>query len=91
MLNYSKEEKMFRRDTKRYKLVNDGKVVYYGISDDPERRREEHKDEGKQFDRMDLIKPPVTRRSAERWEEERLEAFRRTHRGRNPRYNETKK
>ena len=43
---------MAKRDTLRYKLVHDGRVVYYGITDDPERRREEHKEDGKEFDTM---------------------------------------
>ncbi len=80
---------MAKRDTLRYKLVHDGRVVYYGITDDPERRREEHKEDGKEFDTMNVTRPAVTEKSAEQWEEERLEAYRRSHHGRNPRYNET--
>lgn len=82
---------MRKRNTYRYKLNQGGKVVQYGITDDPERRKQEHKDDGKQFNQMKIVGPIVTRDSAERWEEERLESYRRTHRGRNPRYNKTDK
>ena len=92
MLNFSKEEKMpKKRDTYRYSLKDDGKIVYYGITNDPERRRDEHNDEGKRFESMNVTSPVVTRDSAEQWEEERLEAYTRSHHGRTPRYNETKK
>ena len=60
------EEKMAKRDTYRYKLTRQGKARYYGITDDPERRREEHENEGKQFDSMNIIRPVVTRDSAEK-------------------------
>ncbi len=82
---------MAKRDTFRYKLVDDGKIVQYGITDDPPRRREEHKGDRKRFDSMTIVGPAVTEKSAEQWEEERLEAFRRSHNGRNPRYNKTDK
>ncbi len=82
---------MAKRDTFRYKLVDKGKIVQYGITDDPERRREEHKGDGKQFDSMRIVRPAVTEKSAEKWEEERLEDYRGNHQGRNPRYNKTDK
>jgi predicted GIY-YIG superfamily endonuclease len=82
---------MAKRDTFRYKLLDDGRVVYYGITDDPERRREEHKEDGKDFDSMNITRPVVTEKSAEKWEEERLEDYRKRHSGRNPRYNKTDK
>ncbi len=35
------------RNHSRYELRDKGKIVYVGITRDPERREEEHKDEGK--------------------------------------------
>ena len=75
------------RDHYRYLLYHQGAIVYIGITNDPERREQEHRDEGKRFTSMSVLRPAVTRASAERWEEERLEAYRRNHRGKNPRYN----
>lgn len=82
---------MSKRDTNRYKLTQDGKVLQYGVTDNPERRKQEHKEDGKQFSRMEVVGPKVTRETAERWEEERLASYRKSHRGRNPRYNKTDK
>ncbi len=74
------------RDTYKYELRDGNRVVYIGITNDPD-RREEHRAEGKRFSRMWLIGNRTTRAAAERWEEERLASYRRSHRGKNPRYN----
>ncbi len=79
------------RNYHRYELRDHGKIVYFGITDDPERREEEHKDEGKRFTTMNVVGPAVIKNSAEKWEEDRLEGYRENHGGRNPRYNETDK
>ena len=79
------------RNHSRYELRDKGKIVYVGITNDPERRKEEHKDEGKRFGSMNVVGPKVTHGGAEDWEESRLEQYRRSHGGKNPRYNETKK
>jgi len=79
------------RNHSRYELRDKGKIVYVGITRDPERREEEHKDEGKRFGSMNVVGPKVTHAGAEEWEEERLEQYRRSHGGKNPRYNETDK
>ena len=42
-------------DTYVYKLLRDGEVVYIGITNDLERRKEEHR-EDKVFDDMQIIK-----------------------------------
>ncbi len=39
----------------------------------------------------EVIKPPVTQSSEEKWEEKRLDTYRSNHRGKNPRYNKAKK
>ena len=80
-----------RRNTHRYTLRDRGKVVYFGITNDLELREAQHRDEGKRFTTIRPEGPRVKRETAEKWEEDRLARFRSTHRGRNPRYNETDK
>ena len=58
------------RDTYRYTLRNDGKILYHGITNDPERRAAEHKRDGKPGE-MHIEGPRVTRDSALKWERER--------------------
>ncbi len=79
------------RNYYRYRLVDGHKVVQYGITNDPERREEEHHDEGKRFSRLNTVGPAVTKDTAEEWEEEMLATYRSNHGGRNPRYNKTDK
>lgn len=80
---------MSARNNYRYELRDGHKLVYVGITDDPERREQEHREERQRFGSMNVVGPSVTRQSAEQWEEERLEQYRGTHGGKNPRYNET--
>ena len=80
-----------KRNTHRYELKQGRQVVYRGITDDLERREQEHRDEGKRFTHLHPVGPAVTRDGAEKWEEQALESFRKSHSGRNPRYNETDK
>lgn len=79
-----------KRDYSRYELKNGNNVLYVGITDNPERREVEHK-EDKNFSHMNIIGPKVTKDSAEEWEEKRLEQYRENHGGKNPKYNETDK
>ncbi len=74
------------RDTYKYELRDQNRVVYIGITNDPD-RREEDRAEGKRFSHMWLIGNRTTQAAAERWEEERLASYRRSHEGKNPRYN----
>lgn len=76
-----------KRDYYRYELRDRRKIVYVGITDDPVRREAEHKSQGKHFTKMNTVGPAVTKNSAEQWEEGRLEQYRRSHGGKNPRYN----
>ena len=78
-----------KRDYYRYELRDGHKIVYIGMTDNPIRREGQHKSEGKDFTRMTLVGRKVTENSAEQWEEKRLEQYRRSHGGRNPRYNKT--
>jgi len=78
-----------QRDHSRYELRDKHKLVYVGITDDPTRREAEHKNDGKKFTTMNVVGPKVTKDSAERWEEKRLETYCKNHAGRTPRLNKT--
>lgn len=76
------------RDTFKYVLKNYGEVVYVGITNDPDRRLEEHRS-NKLFTSMVLVGNRTTLAAAKKWELERLATYRRNHGGRNPKYNQT--
>jgi predicted GIY-YIG superfamily endonuclease len=78
---------MSRRDKYRYELRYGRKIVYFGTTNDPERRVFEHVDSGKRFTHMNVVGPAVTRDSALDWEDDKLDGYARTHRGYLPRYN----
>lgn len=78
-----------KRDTYRYTLRKGNKVEYIGITDDPERREAEHRDERKRFNSMRVEGPAVMSDSAKKWEEGRLDTYRGNHGGKNPKYNKT--
>ena len=82
---------MKKRNFHRYNLKESGKIVYKGITKNPEEREEQHEDEGKRFSHMQIVGPTVTKQAAEKWEEESLRQYRYDHGGRNPRYNKTDK
>lgn len=75
-------------DTYVYKLVRNGQIVYIGITNDLERREQEHR-EDKQFDEMQVIKGPCTREEAENSETTQLDIFTIFHNGSLPEYNQT--
>jgi predicted GIY-YIG superfamily endonuclease len=58
---------MAERDTSRYHFIKDRKVVHRGITDDLERREEEHQ-EALGGGHITPIGPKVTRASALEWE-----------------------
>ena len=72
-----------------YALWNKGKKVYIGESADPAKRAEQHADDGKRFDRVEITSRPMKPETAKKRQAEKLLAFRRGHRGNNPKYNET--
>jgi len=78
-----------KREHYRYELRDRRKIVYIGITDDPARRKDEHKRERKQFTSMNIVGPTVTKESAEQWEKKRIRQYCRSHRGKGPRYNKT--
>jgi hypothetical protein len=63
-----KETKMGKRDTYRYRLLKDGKIVHSGITNNPPRREREHRRDGRQFDTLQIVGPAVTRETALGWE-----------------------
>ena len=80
-----------KRKYHRYELKQGKKVVYRGITKDPESRESQHKNKGKRFSHIHKIGPGVTKKTAEKWEEQSLKTYRKSHKGRNPRYNKTDK
>jgi len=56
-----------KRDTYRYHFIKDGKIVHRGITDDLDRREQEHQ---QQYRRgwIKKIGPIVTRETALEWE-----------------------
>ncbi len=79
------------RDTYKYKLYEGNNIVYIGITNDPKRRENEHKNAGESFTKMETFGSAVNRESAEKWEEQELANYRKSHRGKNPKYNKTSK
>ena len=77
------------RDTVTYDLKRGRKVVYRGVTSDPDARERNHRAEGKDFDQLKVTSRRMTREGAEKKEAESLETYRREHGGRNPLYNMT--
>ncbi len=75
------------RTTQRYELRDNRKLVYVGITDDLDRRVEEHTAGGKRFTSVNLVGPKVTEESAKAWEQKRIDTYRENHGNRNPRHN----
>lgn len=78
---------MADRNTYRYLLKNSNQIVYVGITNDPARRIDEHSIDGKNFTHMTIEGPIVSRGSAERWEQDRIDIYSRNHSGYSPKYN----
>lgn len=77
------------RDTRKYKLVDkNGKSLYYGITNDLERREAEHRNDGKKFDQMIQVGRATTREAALNWETAAIQDYKDNHRGRLPKYNQ---
>ncbi len=72
--------------TVTYRLKAGRETVYVGTTNNPERREEQHRDEGKRFSRMQITSRRMTKEGAETKEAEQLKNYRGNH-GKNPRYN----
>ena len=75
------------RDTVTYDLKQGGKIVYRGTTDDPDRREQEHRDDGKRFSKLTVTSRKMTEDGAQKKESESLETYRQGHSGKNPLYN----
>jgi predicted GIY-YIG superfamily endonuclease len=83
-----KEDEMGdKRDTITYDLKDGKKIVYRGTTDDPERRADEHKASGKKFTKLTVTSRKMTEDGAKKKEAEALERYRKSHSGKNPKYN----
>ena len=80
-----------KRNTRKYKLYEGNKIVDIGITNDPKRRESEHKRDRHKFTKMKTFGTAVSRESAEKWEEQELAKYRKSHQGKNPKYNKTSK
>lgn len=58
------------RNTTRYNVWRNRNIVHTGITDDPERRQQEHRREFGENANLRPVGPKVTRESALNWEEE---------------------
>lgn len=85
MKNKSKKE-----STYLYALQRGGKTKYYGITNNPSRRKSEHKESGKKFTKMKIINKFPSRRAAEVVEGRTIRKYQRIHGGKPPRYNKAK-
>ena len=75
-----------RRNTVTYELKQGNTVVYVGTTVDPERRVQEHLEEGKRFGHMKITSKKMTNEGARKKESARLATYRENH-GENPYYN----
>ncbi|MBC6415614.1 MAG: GIY-YIG nuclease family protein [Bdellovibrionales bacterium] len=76
-----------KRDTVTYKLKKGNKTVYIGKTKNPERREQQHQREGKSFSKLIKSSRRMTEEEARKKEQRDLQEYRRTHDGKNPKYN----
>ena len=81
---------MKKRDTYIYQLKDGKRIVYIGITDNPDRRALEHKHSRKKFTHVRVKQFPMSRKKAEELEKEFIQRYQRQHRGKSPKYNENK-
>lgn len=79
---------MAKKDTFKYELHDGHKTVYVGTTKDPSRREAEHRADGKDFTKMTIIGGPSTSEGAGKWEEKRIDTYKRNHSGDRPKYNQ---
>lgn len=82
--------KFSKRDTYLYQLKDGNEIVYYGITNNPDRREIEQENSDKKFTRMRIWRYPMSRESAEKRETEEIQRYQRQHGGRPPKYNKQK-
>lgn len=79
-----------KKDTSVYHLKDDGKKVYTGITNNLDRRKDEHKADGKKFDKIVQASGPMSRESALKRESESIKNHQKAHNGQKPKYNKLK-
>ena len=82
-----KKLSMAKRDTTKYVLKDKNEVVYVGITNDLERRTQEHKAEGMKFTSVTKVGNNTTREGASNWETDRIQTYMQNHNGATPKYN----
>ena len=75
-----------KRDTVTYELKDANKVLYAGTTNDPKRREQQHKNEGKKFGHLRSTSRRMTEAGAMEKEDKRLATYRKNQ-GKNPKYN----
>ena len=79
-----------QRPVRAYTLRGrNGRVRYFGVTNNPSRRAAQHKHDGK-TGKMHVEKTYVKRTDALKWERQKLAAYRRRHGGKNPPLNKTR-
>jgi len=73
-----------------YELKNNNKIVYFGITNDPDRRVIEHQNSLKHFTHMKIKSVAVSRETAEAREEFVIQGYQYHHGGNPPKYNKNK-
>jgi len=79
---------MVKQNTHKYELHDGHKIVYVGTTNDPGRREAEHRSDGMKFTKMMIIGRPSTQEGAGKWEEDRIDTYKRNHGGNRPKYNQ---
>lgn len=75
-----------KRETITYDLKHGREVVYKGTTSNLERREQEHREDGKNFDRAVPTSRRMTEEGAKVKEKAQLETYRKNQ-GKNPKYN----
>ncbi len=76
------------RDTYKYELRDGNRVVYVGITKNPNQREAQHRADGKDFTKMQIIGRATTDERAGEWEEQRIATYKENHHGERPKYNQ---
>jgi predicted GIY-YIG superfamily endonuclease len=76
-----------KRNTYIYRLKQGNTTVYIGQTKDRDRRKHEHRNEGKKFTRMQT-QFPISEKVANKKEQEAIKGYQRRHKGKKPKYND---
>ena len=76
-----------KRDTYVYELKDGNTIVYYGISNGPLDRNDEHFLSRKRYTHMRVIRGPMYKENALKLEGDLIQRYQRQHGGRPPKYN----